>query len=635
MLESMRNQAQSWISKVILGGIALSFVLWGVGDYFMGGKSEPVALVNEKPIGQSEFYVAYNRQLDLYRNMLGKQFSKDLTDSLNLKETTVQTMINRKIMVDTATEMGLVAPESVVLASIRGEPSFQSAGQFDPQRYQILTRNMGYGSAQDFENEMRVNIMVDALQKAASDSAQVLEADIREAFNRAYEQRVLAAIVVDPESLLSSINVSQKEAKAWYESHQDAYMSPARVKLNAVEINPADLAVDVTVTDAELQQAYEERKSRYSQGERRKASHILAKIEGGASEEDRLAARKKIEGALARIRAGGSFAAVAEDVSDDITANKGGDLGWFEAGVMTAAFDEAVFALDKGDTSDIVESEFGYHLILLNDIRAASVTSFADVKSDLHSELVQQRAADEAYEISRDLDDALGMEDSLKAAADSLNLKVVDIKPVSIDEAVAHPLLFDSELRGRVFATMPGQAVEIFESGKGGYVAFEVLERIDPELIDFTKVAASALEDARRDRAHKKAIQVADEIRATTGKTLDELAQKYGQAKFISKAVRSSGEGDNASWLTPELLAQAFRVGKGEWADRTIAVPQGVAVVRVEKVVAPDEKDFEAKRDAIAREVAQAKGEARFARWMASVRDRFEISVDERVLERF
>ncbi len=635
MLESMRNQAQSWISKVILGGIALSFVLWGVGDYFMGGQGEPVALVNESPISQNEFHVAYNRQLDVYRKMLGNQFSKDLTDSLNLKETTVQTMINRKIMIDTATELGLVAPEAVVLASIRNEPSFQSAGQFDPQRYQILTRNMGYGSAQDFENEMRINIMVDALQRAIADSAQVSEADIRDAFNREYEQRVLAAIVVDPESLLTSVNVKQEDAKAWYESHQERHMSPARVKLNTVEISPTDLTVDITVSDAELQRAYEERKGRYSEAEKRKASHILAKVENGASEAVRLAAREKIEKALVRIKAGESFAAVADDISDDVTANKGGDLGWFEAGAMTATFDEAVFALDRGDMSSIVESELGYHLILLGDIRAASVKPFAGVKDELHSELIQARAADEAYQISRDLDDALGMEDSLKAAANSLNLKVSEIKPVSIDEAVAHPLLFDSELRARVFATMPGQAVEIFESGNGRYVAFEVLERIDPEVIDFAKVAASALEDVRRDRAYKQAVKLADEIRSTTGKALDELAQKYGQAKFISKPVRSSGEGDSASWLTPELLAQAFHAEKSEWADRTVAVPQGIAVVRVEQVIAPDEKDFGAKRKAIAKQVAQVKGQARFARWMASVRDRSEISVKEKILDRF
>ncbi|ATX79092.1 peptidyl-prolyl cis-trans isomerase D [Mariprofundus aestuarium] len=635
MLESMRNHAQGWIAKVILGGIALSFVLWGVGDYFTGGQNEPVATVNDKPIGQNEFHIAYNRQVEAYRRMLGKQFSKELADSLNLKETTIQTMINRRIMIDAAGKLGLAAPAAIVLATIQTDPSFQSAGSFDPQRYQILTRNMGFGSAQDYENEMRINIMIDALQRAVSDSAQVSESDIRDAFNSQNEQRVLSAIVVDPDSLLKSVKVEEPAAKAWYEAHKERYMSPVRIKLNAVEINPTEVAADITVDDADLQKAYDERKESYTEPENRKAHHILAKVAADASEAVRLAAREKIEKALARIKAGEAFTAVAEDVSDDVTAKKGGDLGWFKQGVMIAPFEESVFSLNKGDVSEIVESELGYHLIQLDDVRPASTRAFDEVKETLRFELIQARVMDETYKLSQDLDNALGMEDSLKAAADSLNLKVTTIEPVSMDEALAQPLLYDSELRAKVFSSMPGQAVEIHDAGKGRYVAFEVLERIEPEVRDFAEVAASAYEDARRDEARKQAVTMADEIRSHSDKSLDDLAQQYGQAKFISKPVRSNGEGDEAGWLTGEVVGQAFRVSSGDWVARSMSVPQGMAVVRVDKVIAPDEKDLEAQREAISKAVKQAKGQARFSRWMASLRDRYEIAVDEKVLERY
>ena len=635
MLESMRNHAQGWIAKVILGGIMLSFVLWGVGDYFMGDQVQEVATINEKPIGHNEFYTAYSRQLDAYRQMLGKQFSKDLIESLNVKDTTIQTMINRRIMVDTAGKLGLAAPEAVVLASIQNEPSFQVAGRFDPQRYQILTRNMGYGSAQDFENEMRINIMIDALQKAVIDSVQVSDEEVRQAFNREYEQRVLSAIIIDPNSLLKSVKVDESAAKAWYEAHKSDYMSPVRIKLDLVEINPAEVASDLVVDDADLMQAYEARKDEFTQQEERKASHILARVQGDASEVLRLAAREKIEKALARIKAGETFAAVAEDMSDDVTAAKGGALGWFKQGVMTASFDEAVFSMDRGDLSQIVESEFGFHLIKLDDIKPEVTKSFAEVKDQLHSELLQARVADETYQRSQDLDDALGMEGSLKAAADAQGLKVTSIDSISLDEAIAQPLLYDAELRARVFATMPGQAVEIHESEGGRYVAYEVLERIEPEVLEFSKVAASALEDARRDAARKQAIKLADEIRSVKDKSLDDLAQKYGQPKFISKAVRSNGVGGQSGWLTRDVLTHSFRVAKGEWADSSFSVPQGIAVVRVDRVISPALTEFEAQRESVTKSVRDAKGQARFGRWMASVRDRYEISINEKVLERF
>jgi len=634
MLESMRNHAQGWIAKVILGGIALSFVLWGVGDYFTGDQNPPVATINEKPIGQNEFYTAYNRQLDSYRRMLGAQFSKDLMNSLNLKETTVQTMVNRYIMIDTANQLGINAPEAVVLATVQSDPTFQAAGRFDPQRYQILTRNMGFGSAQEFEQEMRINIMVDTVQKAISDSVQVSEQEIRDAFNSEYEQRVLSAIIVDPNTQMKAAKVDEAAAKTWYESHKDSYMSPVRIKLTAVKISPAEVAADMVIDDAELRKIYEERKADYTEEESRKASHILAKVSGDASQELRLSMRAKIEKAQARIKAGEPFATVAADLSDDTSASKGGSLGWFKQGVMTASFDQVVFSMDKGDVSDIVETEFGFHLIQLDDVRAAKVTTFDSVKEGLRIELVEQRAADETYKISQDLDDALGMEGTLKAAAESMNLKVVDIEPVSLDEAIAQPLLFDAEVRSKVFATSPGQAVEIMDAGKGRYIAFEVLDRIDPEVIEFAKVAASALEDARRDEARKLAVKLADEIRSSS-ESLDKLAQKYGQAKFISKPIRSNGVGDQASWLTRDLLTQAFRAPAGGWVDRSLSVPQGIAVVRVDRVIAPEEKEFEAQKESVTTSLRKAKGQARFSRWMASVRDRYEIVVDEKVLERF
>jgi len=164
----------------------------------------------------------------------------------------------------------------VVLASFKNEPSFQVAGSFDPQRYQILTRNMGFSSVQDFENEMRINIMIDALQKGVMESVRVSDDEVREAFNREYEQRVLSAIIIDPNSLLNSVKVDESSARAWYEAHKSDYMSPVRIKLNAVEIDPAD--TDITVDESDLLKAYEENMADYTQEEQRKASHILARV---------------------------------------------------------------------------------------------------------------------------------------------------------------------------------------------------------------------------------------------------------------------------------------------------------------------------------------------------------------------
>ncbi len=635
MLESMRNQAQSWLAKLLLGGIALSFVLWGVGDYFLGGRSEPVAEVDGKPITANEFRQALERQKNAYRQALGKQYSKELLDSLHLKDSTVQTLVNRRIMFSVASELGLAAPEPVVAASIRANPAFQSASGFDPRRYQILTRNMGFGSSRDYENDLRLNMKVDALQKALSGSARVSEKEIRERFDHDYEQRVLQAIIVDPDKLLDSVKMDEAGARAWYDSHKNDYRSPLRIRLNAVEINPDELAKDISVDEAELKAAYEERLAEFVEEEQRHARHILVRIGKDATAEAQVAARKRIEAIQARIKAGEAFAKVADEASEDAGAKDGGDLGWFRKGAMAPAFDKAVFSMSKGDTSDIVETQFGYHLIRLEGIRKSGTKKFDEVRDQLKDDLIRARAAEEAYKLSQDLDDALGMEDSLKAAAGDLNLKLDAIGPVSMDEAGANPLLSDADLRAKAFSTLPGQTIEIEETAKGHFVAFEVIERNEPEVMAFDKVSASAMADAKRDAARKEARKLADKIRQTSGKSLAALAEEYGQEKYISKPVRINGTGDNAVWLTPEALKQAFLGNQGEWLETTVEVPQGVAAIRVEKIIAAPDDEFDKQKANIILQVREAKGTARFARWMAAMRDKHEIEIYERALERY
>jgi len=636
MLETMRNQAQSWLAKVILTGIALSFVLWGVGDYFSDNGVKTVASINDKPIGSNEFYQAYERQLSAYRSMLGKQYSKELVNSLHVKDNTLQTIINRRVMLDVANKLGLAAPEAVLLSSVRNNPSFQSAGAFDPKRYQVLTRNMGFGSAQDYENDLRLNIMVDALQKAIVGSVQVSESEIRDRFNHDYEQRVLAAIIVDPATQMNNITISDEQAKAWYESHKNSYQSPLKIRINAVEINPRALAQEMIVDEAEIQAAYDSRKAEFAEPEQRQARHILVKVSKGSSEGVYEIARKNIESVQARIKAGEDFAKLAKEVSDDIaTANKGGELGWFKPGSMAPAFDLAVFAMDKGNVSDVIETQLGFHLIKLEDIRPAHQTPYADVKDSLKAELIQARANDEAYKLSQDLDDALGMEDSLKAAAGSLDLKVFSSDLVSMNDAEVTPILTDAEIRAKAFATLPGQAVDITETGDGRFIALEVVERQEPGVLPFNNVIRKVKGDAKLEAANNKARELADQIRASKDKTLDELAQQYGQAKYISKPVRNNGTGDQATWLSRAILDKAFMTDPGAWLNQSMNVPQGYAAVRVEKAIAASDDEFAKQKANIAKQVEQAKGAARFARWMASVREAYEIVINDKELERY
>lgn len=530
MLESMRNHAQSWIAKVILGGIALSFALWGVGDYFLGSRVAVVAEVDGKPVSDSEFIQAYQRQLNAYRASFGGNLPKELIEQLNIKEDSLQTLINRRLMLDEATRLGLTAPKGALLSTIQADPTFQSADGFDTDRYRNITYAMGFATTRDYEDEERLNLLVNALQRAVMNSARVGDKEIRDYFDREFETRELAAIVVEPENLLNKVSIDDTQARAFYDAHQDDYQSPLRLKLVAVEIAPGDLASDIIVEEDEISAAFERRQTEFG---------------------------------------------------------------------------------DKG---------------------------LADVRQQIVEELRNRKAAEEAYRLSEDLDNALGMEGSLKAAADMLNLPLREIAAISATEALGDALLgSDRTLRNQTFSSMPGDAVNIIALDDGRFVAVEVIERIEPTTLGYADVAAQVYEDARRAEAETLAAKLAQEIlaAAAAGKPLDALAQQFGQPKYISKPLRSSGIGaDETPWLTSAMIDQAFRAGQGEWLKAPISISKGLAVVQVQQINAPSEAEFEAQKESLRREVSQAKGAVRFARWMASVRDRHEINIRRDILDR-
>ncbi len=637
MLESMRNHAQSWIAKFILGGIALSFVLWGVGDYFLGSHLQPVAEVDGKPITDAEFAQAFRREVDSYRAMLGPRFSKDMIKALHLKDDTLQILINRRLMLAEAEKLGLRAPEAVLLASIQANPAFQSAGRFDPQRYRLLVRNMGYRTPQDYEADLRANIIIDALQRVVTESAIVTPQELRARYAHDNETRVIEAIVVDPARLEKNIKLSRKDLEAWYEAHKQEYQSPLKVRLRVVDIDPEQLAKEIDISDADIAAWYEAHKGEFAAPEQRRARHILFRLPEHASDKQKAAVRKKAEAALAKLRKGADFAKLAKKLSDDVTAGEGGELGWFRQGVMVPAFDKAVFSMKKDEISDIVETPFGFHIIQLEDIRKAGVKPLAEVREKIAERIRKERAADEAWKLSQDLDDALGREDTLEAAAREVNLPVAEIGPLSAKQAILEPKLADPAVRAKAFSTMPGQPVDIIETDNGHFVALEVAERIAPAPLPLKEVIERVRQDALQARAREAAKKLAAAIltEAEKGANIDALAQKHGQAKLISKPVHADGAGDAAGWLTRELLQAAFDAGQGDWLGRAFSAPEGFIVARVAKITAADEAGFEKQKAAIEKEVRKAKGAVRFARWMASVRDRHEIEIHERTLDRF
>ncbi|MDQ6961173.1 MAG: SurA N-terminal domain-containing protein [Mariprofundaceae bacterium] len=639
MLETMRNQAQSWIAKVILLGIMLSFALWGVGDFFSDSNMDTVAEVDGKSISAQKFQNTYNQQLNNYRSMLGASFSKELADNLGLKENTLQTMINRQLMLDEAASQGLVGPTTTLLARIQATPAFQSAeGQFDASRYQALTRNLGFRTPVDYEHDQQLNLMVEALERTFTESTQITKDAIYQRFLEKEEKRDLTALIVETASLEKSIEMSDDDIQAYYDDNKSQFMSPVRLRLIAVDINAAKMLDLVEVKDDDVKAAYESSQDQWNSTEERRASHILVRLAPDAADDVKEAAQAKIEAVLARVKSGENFAVVAKEVSEDTTAAQGGDVGFFEKGRMVPTFEQAVFDLEKGATSDVVKTDYGLHVIQLTDIKAARQKTFDEVKEQVQVKLRMEKAGEASYEISRKLEDMLGQEDHLKDAVKDLDIALLDLGELSQQESMAQDLLrVDDEYRKQVFRSSVGDSIEVVEISSGRFVAVEVLERLDPQEQALADVKEQVTTFAKQEKVKVAVREQATALLAKHQGDLSSLAKASdAQVLYTAKAVKLDGTGDEKSgWLKNDLLDQAFLLEEGQVAAQVFETEKGFALVQVDRILTASDDDFALMRDDLETELRKSGGQSRFERWMSSVRQHHDIQVNKSILLKF
>ncbi len=622
MLESLRSGAQSWIARLLLGGIILSFALWGIADYFLAEKLPKVAEVDGEPITGRAFVEAYERQLASLRAVMGGKFSREEARKLGLAEQTLQTLINRAVLRAEAERLGLAVPDVAIAAAVHADPRFQSAGHFDPGQYRLAVRALGYATPTDFENALKTDLLINQIEALMQRSAWVGEKELQAALREAYEKRVFAAVVFDPETMPAP-KIAPEEARRWYEEHKADYTAPAKVRLAWVEIDPAKIAEALEPSDEDLKRLYEEQKARFTEPE---ARHIQDWFIEAKDPIAKKAARATLEKALAAIKSGKrSF--------KDAAGKSLVDLGWVKKGEIDPAIEKAAWSLAPGEVSEVIEGASGLHLIRVVEARPARLRPFKEVKDELVRLWRETQAADEAADLADRLDDALGRLDQLAEAAKEVGIAAQTLGPVPVKEAMLDPRFADAALRRVIAQAQPGDPIEIAQTEDPRSVAVEILERIPPKPLPYDAVADRVIADLAAHKRHEAARARAQEALANAkGRAADEVAKEQGAAFYESSPVRRSGEGARAAWLVPAVLDKGFAAAEGAWIPEVVDTPLGPAIVQVRKVHAPSEEELAAHRDEMKKDLLRSEGAARFARWLAAARARHEIEIHDEVL---
>ncbi|MGC9459013.1 SurA N-terminal domain-containing protein, partial [Vibrio genomosp. F10] len=411
MMERFREGVNGPFVKIVLGLIILSFVFAGVGSYIIGGNANSAAKVGNAEITRGDFEQAYQNERNRMQSQLGDYFSNMLADPAyveSFRKSVLDRMVNDLLLEQHAESLGLRVSDAQIRTMILEMPQFQSNGQFDQDIYQTGLRRAGF-SAESFAQYLRRDLTRNQLLTALQNSDFSLDGEVNAQSELIMQTRDIRTIKLSVADMARNIELTEAEIEAFYDENSVRYTRPEQVKVGYVELSAQQIKQSIEVSEPELKKYYQEHLDKYSTEEQRKVSHILVQGE--------LEAAEKI---LADLKSGADFATLAEELSQDIgSAEEGGSLGWIERDVMDPSFETAAFELaNVGDISEVVTSNFGYHIIKLDELKDSVSQPFEAVKEDILADLVDQKAVDAFYELQSEFERiAFEYPDSLDDAA--------------------------------------------------------------------------------------------------------------------------------------------------------------------------------------------------------------------------
>lgn len=415
---------RNWMMLFILVLILPSFVFFGIQGYnSYVDKDGALATVDGAPITQQEYDVALRDRVERLRQGLGPNFDPKLLETPEARAAVLDQLVLDRALASEATKSNVVITVDRLREFIANIPAFQQDGKFSYDRYKAFLTSRGQSEAafeQSLRNDLRKQTFVQAVVESAITPKQVIERIERILL----EQREIRELRFPAEQFASKASVTDAQIAEYYQANRTQFEIPEGVRVEYVVLSPETISGSATITEEAAKKYYDENKARYGTEEQRRASHILITPEGS----DKAAARKKAEEILAKVKAApNDFAKLARENSKDPgSAAQGGDLGFFGRGMMVKPFEETVYRLNNGEISDIVETDFGFHIIRVTEIKPAQAKPLADVRVDIERELKSQQAQKNFTEAADQFTNLVYEQaDSLQPAAQKLNLKVL------------------------------------------------------------------------------------------------------------------------------------------------------------------------------------------------------------------
>ena len=634
MLDRMRRH-RDWL-KWSLGLVCVAFVLFYIPDFLRGtgadaASSDMVAKVEGREITSGEFRRTYQAQLQAYRSAYGNNMSEQLLKQLGIDQQILQQMVDERAALAEAERLGISVSDEEVRQRIFSMPAFQENGGFiGENRYrQLLQMQRPPMTPSEFEDNVRRGLAVEKLRSSLTDWLSVPDTELEKEYRRRNDKVKLAVVSFTADSFRSQVNASDAEVASYFDTHKNDFRIPEKRKIRYLLIDIDAMRAKVVVPAGDIEREYNNNNEQYTTPEQVRASHILLKTEG----KDDAAVKAKAEELLKQARAGADFAELARKNSEDeASAKNGGDLDYFGKGRMVPEFDAAVFAMQPGQISDLVKTQYGYHIIKLVDKKPATTRPLAEVRQQLNDQLAYQRAQAQAADLAQKLEGLIKKPADLDTQAKANGLVVQESGFFARDEPILG-LGPAPEATNKAFDMKPNDVAGPLRASRG-FVFQTLVGKQDPRDAKLDEV-----KDRVRDEVVKQKAREASKTKAA------ELAAKLKTAPDFEKAAKAAG----VEAKTTDLIAQdapipdlgnapavtdaAFKLPAGSVSE-PIATDNGTAVIKVleKKDVTPEE--WTSSKDRFREELLNDRRNRFFSAYMVKAKQKMKIEVNRESLQR-
>ncbi len=629
MLNVLRKRAQSTLIQILVLIIALVFIFWGVGTN-LGTKRNALATVNGYEIPYDDYRRTYDNTVDNLRVQFGGTIPQGFLDGLGIRQQVLQQLVRAELLRQGGREMGIQVSSVSTQDEIKKMEVFQSNGQFDIDRYkQILSQNRMTPTS--FEAGLQNDLLAAKVTEAIQRFAVVPESEVLARINFDNEQIQLEYAAVKSSDYVEKVVVDDEKLAEWFEEHKNNYLTEPQIRLKYMFFSAKDDLEQVELPEDKIKAEYERNIQQYTTPEQRHARHILFRVNETDDAQVRAEKKAKAEEVLVKAKAGEDFAELAKKYSEGPTGPAGGDLGFFNKGSMVKQFDEKVFQMEPGDISDIVETVFGYHIILLEAIRPEVIKSYQDVRDDISLQLQQQdvkeisrQKAKKAYEdIIRS-----GSLDNYKEQTGG-DVRETDYFQQSLPPGAP---LNDPKILQVSFQLKKGELSSLVES-TDGYAILFVDDIKPPEVPELTTVREKVVEDYTKATSLELAKDAAEKLLQESVKsgTFDSktLGDQLKRSEYITRSNPSE-----AADIPAQVIQEAFRLsGKDSFPEQPVSQGEEFYVFQVvERRQASDSID-ETQKGQVVEQLAQAAKNRLYENWLAWMQSNADIWINEQILQ--